>query len=176
MVAFRKPEAVIPFVLEHAGEEYGKYGLITLMEAWLRKDHQAAFEWLRTGAPEASRADTLGQVVTTWLTIGKEPAREWIESLPLDDPFYQPAFYSMAGVTARRDPETAIGWCNRGQNGPGYRDCLREVASQWYRRDPVAAGNWLEEESPLSVEERIEVRESAARKRGRKNRRMPEAQ
>ena len=168
-VGFRRPDAAIPWVLDHFGEEYAKEGPRVLVETWLRTDPEAAFEWLRTQAPEQARASALGLAFGTWLIRDRSAARRWIESRPSGDPFYQPAFDTLARRVARNEPKEAIQWCHRGQIGDVDRDCLRGVAVEWYRRDPVAAGLWMEKESGLPVEDRIEVRRRALPKGSRQS-------
>ena len=96
-----------------------------------------------------------------WLTRDRQAARSWIDAAPIGDPYYQPAFNSLAQRIAKRDPKEAVEWCNRGQTPEINRTCLKQVATTWYKKDPVAAGVWLEDESGLPVEDMFEVRQRA---------------
>ncbi len=158
---FRDPAAAIPFVMRHYGEEYAKVGPRVLVDTWLHHDSEAAFAWLRTEAPEESREEALKVVVGGWLTRDRQAARSWIDAAPIGDPYYQPAFNSLAQRIAKRDPKEAVEWCNRGQTPEINRTCLKQVATTWYKKDPVAAGVWLEDESGLPVEDMFEVRQRA---------------
>ena len=162
--AYRDPRAAIPFVLRHYGEEYASEGPRVLVEKWMETDTEAALAWLRTEAPEEARADALGMAATSWLHRDPNSARAWIDSLPLGDPYYQPAFDRVAIRMSKRDPAGAVEWCHRGQPPELNSTCLRQVAINWYRKDPVAAGVWMEEESGLSAEDMHEVRERGRKK------------
>jgi len=161
-VGFRNPQAAIPYINAHRGADYAKDGPRALLEVWIEQDHETALEWLRTGAPEASRAEALHMAFGSWLAHDPTEARSWIEAVPATDPFYQPAFSSFAKRLAKIDPIKALEWCRRGQLDVGHRDCLLPVATTWYRKDPVAAGRWLERESGLDVADRIGVRRRGA--------------
>lgn len=174
---YRDPRAAIPFVLRHYGEEYGSEGPRVLVDKWMHRDAEAALEWLRTEAPEETRAEALEMGVGSWLLRDRSAARAWIDSLPVGDPYYQPAFDKVAERISKRDPYEAVEWCHRGQTPEINSECLRQVAMNWYREDPVAAEEWLEEESGLSVEDVQAVRKrvmqarSGKRKGARKGKR-----
>ena len=163
VVSFRNPRSAIPFVMQHynTGEKYAKEGPRVLAENWLRTEPMAALNWLKTEAPEQVRAEALGLVFATWLNINQAEAKQWIDSLPSGDPYYQPVYNTMARRLAKRMPEKAVEWCKRAETEQVNPDCLRPVAVAWYKQDPVAAGLWLEEESGLPVEELNNIRRRA---------------
>jgi hypothetical protein len=160
---FRNPQAAIPFVLRHYGEEYAEEGPRVLADTWAHRDPEAALNWIRNGAPEAARPNALGMTVSSWLIRDREAARDWLESAPVGEPYYQPAFDSLAKRLAKRDPEEAIEWCQRGRTPEVNSLCLQQVAGIWFLKDAVAAERWLEEESGLSVENMASVRQRASR-------------
>ena len=162
-LGFRTPRQVIPFVLAHYGEDYAKYGPRVLTESWLRHDPEAALEWLRNEAPEQARPEALSLAIGTWLTQDRAAALQWLESRPIEDTYYLPAFDAVAKRVAKRDPRAALEWCRRGPREGLATGCLRQVAIAWYRKDAVAAGLWLEQESGLPVEDRVEIRARASR-------------
>lgn len=164
-VGFRDPRAAIPFVERHYGADYAKEGPRVLVETWAHMDPEAAFGWLRDEAPEDARASALGMAMGSWLIRDRQAARSWIDSVPVGDPYYQPAFDIVAKRFARHDPMEAIEWCHRGQTPEINSACLRQVATTWYSQDPVAAGHWMEEDSGLSVEDMVSARERAVEKR-----------
>ena len=100
--------------------------------------------------------------VSSWLIRDRDAARSWIDSAPVGEPYYQPAFDSVAKRLANHDPEEATEWCQRGKTLEVNRICLQQVGGIWFRKDPVAAGQWMEEESGLSVEDIASVRRRAA--------------
>ena len=71
----------------------------------------------------------------------------------------------MARRMAKRFPKDALEWCDRGGIGEVNRGCLRPVAIEWYKQDPVAAGRWLEEESGLAVEDLQDIRRRGSQER-----------
>lgn len=164
-VGFRDPHAAIPFVERHYGADYAKEGPRVLVETWAHMDPEAAFTWLRDEAPEDARASALEMAMGSWLSRDRQAARSWIDSAPVGDPYYQPAFDTVARRIANHDPMRAVEWCHRGQTSEINSGCLRRVAITWYGRDPVAAGRWMEEDSGLSVEDMASVRERGARGR-----------
>lgn len=174
-VGYRDPRAAIPFVMRHYGEEYATEGPRVLVEKWMHRDPEAALAWTRTEAPEETREVALGMATGSWLIRDRIAARAWIDSLPVGDPYYQPAFDKVAVRLARHDPNEAVDWCHRGQAPELNSTCLRQVAITWYRIDPVAAELWLEEESKLSVEDRQAVRKRATPKKNqqKKGKRKP---
>jgi hypothetical protein len=164
-IGFRRPRSAIPFVLKHWGQDYATQGPRVLAEAWLRTDPEAGLKWLRTEAPKESRSEALGLVIGKWFHMDPSAARRWVASRPTGDPYYQPAFEKLAARIATQDPREAIDWCTRsGIEPPDYK-CLRQVAVEWYRTDPASADTWMENESGLSAEDRLEVHERAARKK-----------
>lgn len=162
---FRDPHAAIPFVLRHYGEDYAEQGPRVLVETWMQKEPEPALEWLRSEAPESARAAALGIAVTSWLYRDMNAARSWLDSVPVGDPYYQPAFDSLANRIAKHAPRKAIEWCRRGQTPEINRTCLRQVAIAWYKEDPISAGLWMENESGLPAEDLVSVRQRA--KQGR---------
>jgi len=170
-VGFRNPQAAIPFVVRHYGADYAEEGPRVLADTWAHRDPEAALDWIRNDAPEAARPKALGITVSSWLIRDREAARSWIESAPVGEPYYQPAFDSLAKRLAKRDPEEAIEWCQRGKTPEVNSTCLQQVVGIWYRKDPVAAGQWMEEESGLSVEDIASVRRRAAAAKSRKKKR-----
>jgi hypothetical protein len=167
---FRNPQAAIPFVVRHYGADYAEEGPRVLADTWAHRDPEAALDWIRNDAPEAARPNALGMTVSGWLIRDREAARSWIESAPVGEPYYQPAFDSLAKRVARRDPEEATEWCQRGKTPEVNSTCLQQVGGIWYRKDPVAAGQWMEEESGLSVEDMASVRRRAAKSRKKERR------
>lgn len=165
-LGFRNPREVIPFVFAHYGEEYAKDGPRVLTESWLRHDPEAALEWLHSEAPEEVRPEALSLSIGAWLTQDRVSALRWAESRPIEDPYYLPAFDAVAKRVSKRDPRAALEWCRRGPRDGLAIDCLRQVGIAWYRKDAVAAGRWLEQESGLPVEDRIDIRERGNRGRG----------
>ena len=161
-VGFRNPQAAIPFVVRHYGAEYAEEGPRVLADTWAYKDPEAALDWIRNDAPEAARPNALGMTVSSWLIRDRDAARSWIDSAPVGEPYYQPAFDSVAKRLANHDPEEAAEWCQRGKTLEVNRICLQQVGGIWFRKDPVAAGQWMDEESGLSVEDIASVRRRAA--------------
>lgn len=161
-VAYRDPEGQIPYVMEHyAKGEYAKDGPRVLTEHWLRTDPEAAMKWLKTEAPEETRSEGLSLAFGTWLNFHRAEARQWLDSVPKGDPYYQPAFNTLARRMAKRDPKQALLWCDRGGIGEVNVKCIRPVAVEWYKKDPVAAGIWLEDESGLSPLDLASIRQRA---------------
>ena len=166
VLGFRDPAGAAPFVLGHWGEDYASEGPRALAEGWIRTGGDGpdeVMEWLRTEAPESTRSYAMVMAVGAWLRLDLVKARDWIEALPTGDPFYQPAFDALAYRMSRRSPRRALPWCSRGDTETFNRDCVFDVATRWYQRDPVAAGEWIEEESGLSEEDRVAVRARAKR-------------
>lgn len=162
---FRDPRAAVAFVERHYGADYAEEGPRVLVETWAYMNPEDAFAWLRYEAPEATRADALAMAMGKWLVRDRQAARSWIDSVPVGDPYYQPAFDIVAKRIANHDPMQAIEWCHRGRPLEVNSACLRQVAIIWYGKDPVAAGDWMEGDSGLSVEGRVSVRERAAKNR-----------
>lgn len=157
-IGFRVPEAATDWVTEQYGQgEYARDGPRILTESWSRRDPYSALEWLRTQAPEQTRADALESTFKLWLPRDGASAREWLDSRP-DDRFYDAAYAASAKVAIRgREPERATEFCERIPPSDVKQNCLHAVASQWYRSDPEAAGAWMESSS-LDPELRDSVR------------------
>jgi hypothetical protein len=64
-------------------------------------------------------------------------------------------------------PEQAIGWCERVLDADDRNGCLKTAATQWYKRDAVAAEAWLQQ-SPLDEETRRAVRTPPSKRQRRK--------
>ena len=77
----------------------------------------------------------------------------------------QGSLFSVPAASVAR--EEAIEWCSRGQTQELNSPCLRNVATIWYKKDPVAAGLWMEGESGLSAEDLVAVRKRASKHRNR---------
>ena len=163
---FRDPQAAIPFVLRHYGEDYAEQGPRVLVETWMQKEPEPALEWLRSEAPESARAAALGRAVTSWLYRDMNAARSWLDSVPVGDPYYQPAFDSLANRIAKHRPEEGdrVVSSRSDAGGQPARVCVKS-RSPWYKEDPISAGLWMEKESGLPAEDLVSVRQRA--KQGR---------
>ena len=157
-VALRSPELAASFVLAQYGQgDFARDGPAALAEAWLRHDPIRAFDWLATKSPPASRAEAVRMAFRAWQYRDRAVAMEWLDTRP-NEPFYFPAFDVAARRLAAEDHERAFDLCKRIADPPLHLECLGSVAESWYRREPVAAGEWLES-SPLDVKAREAIRE-----------------
>ena len=170
-LTFADPAVASPWALEHWGEDYATDGPRIVAETWVETDPEAAFEWLRTEAPEASREDAVRMAFRFWIFLERARALAWLEERG-DEPVYHPAIVAGAHSISKSEPRRGADLCDRLPTGKANVDCVTVVGKEWYGRDPVAAGAWLEE-SDLSVERREKVREWGLRKPAR--RRPPDA-
>ena len=160
-LAVHDPARATRWMLSHYGRgEYADDGARDLARAWVQIDPPAAFEWLRTEAPEATRADAVDEAFRSWLARDRAAALAWLESRP-DEPFYHPAVSRAARTLASRRPREGAAICERIPDGEIRKGCIADVAARWYRRDVAGAEAWMEE-SALSAELREQVRERGA--------------
>lgn len=164
-LTFSDAYLTIPWVMKHWGNKYAVDGPRILVETWTHYDPEAAFEWLRTEAPEESREEAMRMAFRFWFYNDREAAQVWLDSRP-DDPFYLPAIDATARALVNSNPVKAASLCEQIPPGKMRQDCIRQVGVEWYRRDSIAAGRWLEQ-SDLSIEDREKIREWGLRGPGR---------
>jgi len=161
------PERAAAWAMEHAGSEYAEDGPRIVAEEWADQDAVAAMQWLRDLPEGESRDQGVRSAFLAWEKWDPVAAEQWLGSQTLTA-FHDPAVNAYARRLDNSAPAEAVGWCER-VLGPDRRlGCLKTTATEWYRKDAVAAEAWLQQ-SPLDEEARSAVRTPPAkrqRKRG----------
>jgi hypothetical protein len=93
-------------------------------------------------------------------------AVEWLESETLTT-FHDSSVVFYARELGHRAPAEAVGWCERVVDEQRRLSCLKKTATQWYRRNAMAAETWLQQ-SPLDEETRRAVRTPREKKQPRR--------
>ncbi len=169
-VARLDPERAAAWVLEHAGSEYAADGPRIVAEQWGGRDGRAALQWVRDHAAAKARVEAAREAFVQWLRSDPAGAKAWLASESLTE-FHDPALDVYARSLDDRAPEEAVAWCERILDPERRRGCLGAAATEWYRRDAVAAEAWLQQSS-LDEEVRGRVRRPPeGRQRGRGARR-----
>jgi hypothetical protein len=156
-VAQWDPKRAAAWVLEHAGADYAKEGVVIVAEHWGRMSGAAAMAWLGEQPAGELRDEAVREAFGQWSRANPRRARDWLnaeESAVLRDP----ALEFKAQRMVAHEPEWAIDRCERIQDTTRRQICLESTAKSWYAKDPVAAETWLQQ-SPLDEEARSRVRE-----------------
>jgi hypothetical protein len=165
-VARVEPERGAAWAIEHAGKEYAADGPRIVAEQWGARDGRAALRWVREQVPAELRDPATREAFVHFLRTDPQGAQAWLASETLSE-FHDPALDVYARRLDDRAPEDAIGWCERIRDTERRRGCLKAAATEWYRRDPVAAEAWLQQ-SPLDEAARHLARQPpAGRQRSR---------
>jgi hypothetical protein len=156
MVARLNPERAAAWAMENRGQSYALDGPRIVAEQWGMRDGRAALEWVRNHPDEEVHHQAAREAFRTWWELDRAGAVEWLESETLT-PFHDPIAIVYAKGLGHRAPAKAIAWCERVFDEKRRLGCLKKIASEWYRRDALAAETWLQQ-SPLDEEARRAVR------------------
>lgn len=160
------PIAVSVWLAPHADAPYADGAARLLMERWFPIDADAAINWAAESYPEDSLEKIVTSGLTKWFTRDREAAASWISTVPADSK-YDAARNVLAIAMSRRNAEKALPWASEIVDVELRQSTLQEVASNWYRRDPLAAEAWLES-SDLDEAARTEVRQAPKQRRKRR--------
>ena len=125
--ALRRPDLAEEWILEHYGRPYASDGPKTYASARVTLAPNETFEWIRSRAPEESRAEAVSQAFRYWLAPQPGAAAEWLESRPRDA-FYDPAIVVFVRNLAKWSPEDVGDWCERCVGEEARGTCLNIVA------------------------------------------------
>jgi hypothetical protein len=156
MVARLDPERAAAWVIENRGQAYALDGPRIIAEQWGMQDGRAALEWVRNHPDEEVHHQAAREAFRTWSQSDQAGALEWLESERLTT-FHDSSVVYYAKELGHRAPAEAVGWCERVVDEQRRLSCLKKTATQWYRRNAVAAETWLQQ-SPLDEETRRTVR------------------
>ncbi|MBW2542115.1 MAG: hypothetical protein JRF15_08495 [Deltaproteobacteria bacterium] len=152
MVGRWYPERAAAWAMEHAGQDYAIDAPRIVAGLWGRHAGLIAMQWVRDHPDEETHELAVREAFRTWFMSDPKGAVAWLES-ETPTAFHDPAIIFYAKDLNDRDPETAIGWCERIHDSDERLRCLRLAAAAWYQRDAVAAETWLQQ-SPLDEEAR----------------------
>jgi hypothetical protein len=166
------PELAGAWATEHEGEAYAVDAPRIIASLWGPRDGRAAMEWVRDLPREDLPELAIREAFRTWLASDRAEAVAWLESETLTA-FHEPAITFYAKDLGKRNPEQAIGWCERILDAHRRLSCLEMAAANWYQRDPVAAEEWLEQ-SPLDEQARRTARMPPEEKKQQLRERRPD--
>jgi len=113
-------------------------------------------QWVREQPAVESRDEAARSAFNRWSNVDRKGAEKWLRSETLT-PFHDPAIDAFARQIDKQRPREAVGWCERIEDLDRQYGCLRATSVEWYRRDAVAAEEWLQT-SPLTEEDRRAAR------------------
>jgi len=160
------PERAAAWAMQHAGNDYAEDGPRIVAEGWADRDGAAALEWLRGLPAGESRDEAVLSAFIQWFKWDALGAEQWLSAATLTA-FHDPAVNGYARRLDSSAPEQAVRWCERILGSERRQGCLKTAATEWYRRDAVAAEAWLQQ-SPLDEEARRAVRAPPAKRQRRK--------
>jgi hypothetical protein len=119
--------------------------------------------WLGEQPAGERRDQAAREAFSQWSRTDPRSAGAWLDA---EEPtaLHDPALEFKAERLAGHEPERALGWCERIQDGTRQQGCLESTAKKWYAQDAVAAETWLQQ-SPLDDEARRRVRKIPGPKR-----------
>jgi hypothetical protein len=113
--------------------------------------------WLGEQPAGERRDQAAREAFSQWTRVDPRSAVAWLDA---EEPtaLHDPALEFKAERVAGLEPERALGWCERIQDGARQQGCFESTAKKWYAKDAVAAETWLQQSS-LDDEARSRVRE-----------------
>jgi len=155
-MAIEDPVATAGWIEGHLDQPYSAEVPVAIGRRWIEQDPVVAMEWL-VALPEGGVRD---QAVSTafrrWSTQSEDEAEQWLQQATPRE-----ALDHAVRVLVRRDAESAparaVEWAARIENEKRRERALVGVVEPWYRRDPEAAGAWLDT-SDLSPETQAAIR------------------
>jgi hypothetical protein len=155
-VARWHPEDAAEWVLDYQEENYGERGVQFVAEQWAEQNGVAAMQWVHDRPAGKPRDEALHSAFLRWSSRDREGAAKWLRSESLSA-FHDPAIDAHARQLDKHKPKEALEWCERIVDADRQYGCFRATATEWYRKDAVAAEEWLQA-SRLSEEDRRIVR------------------
>jgi len=152
MVGIWDPELAAAWAMEHVNDAYAIDAPRIVAGRWASEDGRAAMEWVRSLPRDEVPELAVREAFRAWLASDRAGAVAWLES-ETPAAFHESAILFYAKDLGKREPEKAIGWCERILDERRRLRCLESAAANWYQRDPEAADVWLEQ-SPLDEEAR----------------------
>jgi hypothetical protein len=171
MVGIWDPKLAAAWAMEHVNEPYAIDAPRIVAGRWASEDGRAAMEWVRKLPREEVPELAVREAFRGWLASDRAGAVAWLES-EAPTAFDEPAIIFYAKDLSKREPDEAIGWCERLLDSKHRLHCLESAAAMWYQRDPDAAEKWLEQ-SPLDEEARRTARTPPEEIKQRKRRSRP---
>ena len=123
-------------------------------------------EWASALSPEEDRAGVMTRGFNRWLEVDPAAATQWFNqhiAEPGDnsqrDQFI--AHVASDSPIARSQPQTALGWVERMEEGEMRWQSAEPLILEWWRADPVAAGKYLQKSKAWSETQKASVLQSA---------------
>ena len=112
--------------------------------------HDATDDLAQIEADEKS-ASLFGRVANEWTEKDFKATATWIGTIPAGKCRDQ-AVWAYASKVSRLDPAAAADWAATGSTEEMRAGMIGSILDQWKKRDPNAAGRWLEGTTALSAE------------------------
>jgi hypothetical protein len=118
--------------------------LSTLVSSWMRRDEEAAFDWVLDNAAELD-SRMLGQAAQTIARRDPRLAASYVDRLPVE---LQASWIAqVAAPYAAYDANGAVAWIAQYQGTEAYEPAYRQMLMQLAQNDPVTAASMLRQAS-----------------------------
>jgi hypothetical protein len=142
VLAALDPAATARWLKPHLGRDYGRGALRAVIRSWAAVDPQASLVWVAGLPADELRKNAVYEAFTTWTDQAPGDAERWLRAATPDGVF-DPAVRALVGMKQREAPAAALEWAGRMQDPELQRGLVVQVARDWVRQDPAAAGRWL---------------------------------
>ncbi|HET6409942.1 MAG TPA: hypothetical protein VFG14_18780 [Chthoniobacteraceae bacterium] len=157
----RNDPAAAAAQIEKLPPESQRNAVSNFISNWAHRDPEAAVRWAATLRDESSKNTAYSNVASQWGQRDPISAARWLEKLPVGQA-RDAAVSSFSYAASQSDPEGAVAWAVTIRNPDQQQQTIRNVYSNWIRRDPTAAGSWLQSANTISAEFRTELQGMSA--------------
>ncbi|MBW2232888.1 MAG: hypothetical protein JRG92_18390 [Deltaproteobacteria bacterium] len=161
------PAAATAFAERHEAGPYGKHVPRRVATRWGVREPEAAMAWLSSLPASENREDGILETYRQWMNRDEVAATQWLLGRSFE-PWMGPAASIYARKLVLTDPEQAVEWVARVDEGELRVLTRAVVVREWLIMDEAAANAWLERSGlPAETVERIRLVPEAYRVRAR---------
>jgi hypothetical protein len=161
------PAVATAFAERYEAGPYGKHLPRRVATRWGVREPEAAMVWLSSLPASENRDDGVFETYRQWMRLDGARATQWLLERPFER-WMGPAAAVYARKLVITDPEQAIEWVERVDEGELKDLTLATVVREWLILDEVAANAWLDQSDlPAETVETIRIVPDAYRRRAR---------
>ncbi len=161
------PETAKEWLEKEANPENQLAGRIELGESWAQVDPQAAVDWFKNLPDDEQNPHIMNRIFKKWMQFEPENAATWL-SQQTPGPQLDTSIQQYIKYVTPADPAIAMEWTASLSNPAVRQREMKTVATNWVRRDPAAALEFLEQSD---IPGRKSLIASAQKRLGQKARR-----
>ncbi len=117
-----------------------------ISQQWAKQDGASAMAWVAASPPGRETDNAVKWAFRGWHSVDRQELFAWLDEIGPEgvEPWMQPMLELVAVNRGRSNPETGFAWAASITDGTTRTRTAVTIATNWHRRDPVAAAAWLE--------------------------------